>query len=73
MYDAVVQQLAHRAEHQEGSAHVHHSDVSCQSGSIARNAQLHSKQHARNEQEAVRELVCFLTFLHLTFHLWLVF
>ena len=32
------QQLGHHAEHQEGSAHVHHSDVGDPSGSIAKTA-----------------------------------
>ena len=36
MYDAVVQQIAHRVVRQNRSAHAHHSDVSGQSGYCAR-------------------------------------
>ena len=36
MFNGVVLQLAHHTEHQDGSAHVRHSDVSDQSGSIAK-------------------------------------
>ena len=38
MYNSVVQHIAHHVEQQKISAQVHHSDVSGQSGSIARTA-----------------------------------
>ena len=36
MFNSIVQQLAHHAKHQHRSAHVHHSDVGDESGSVAR-------------------------------------
>ena len=36
MYDAFVQQIAHRVSRQDASAQVHHSDASGQSGHTAR-------------------------------------
>ena len=38
MFDAVLQQMAHHVDRKDLSAQVHHSDVSGQSGSIARTA-----------------------------------
>ena len=38
MYNSLVHQLAHHAEHEDGSARVHHSDVGDQSGFVARAA-----------------------------------
>ena len=38
MYDAVVQQIAHRVVPQDLSAHMHHSDVHGESGDDARTA-----------------------------------
>ena len=38
MFSSVVQQLAHHPEHQDRSAHVHHSDMGAQSGTTASTA-----------------------------------
>ena len=59
MYNFVVQQIAHHVERQDTSVQVHHSDVSGQSGSIARTARSTPSLGGRNQtnQHEIRGLL----------------